>query len=326
MRVGRHLAAGRVGVRTATVLIAIACVGLLAVALARMALDRPPSSGASAPPPRAPSAGAPTGVTPTAATPTPRGPDTSAAPGIGGTPTASAAPSRPVAPKRNVAPLPRRTYPWHTGIVSTTFWVGEIFDPTAPDGSQRISTYDARWFEHYGGCDGVVVAGESRTERRTAAGGWFPTRMTPRENPFYLDVPFDDLNDPVGWESRCRVVPWADDPGYAGRCADRSFSYLKNRWVRLVGPNGATCYGQVQDAGPGEYHDAAYVFEHTDARPANRRYGGSGMDVSPALNGCLGFAELDGDTDRIRWQFVEASEVPRGPWTRLVTTSGVTTD
>ncbi|AKT52716.1 hypothetical protein ADJ73_09505 [Arsenicicoccus sp. oral taxon 190] len=233
--------------------------------------------------------------------------------------------SRPVAP-RVVTPRPRRSYPWHTGVVATTFWVGEIFDPTAPDGSQRISTYDARWLAHYGGCDGVVVAGDCRTERRTAANGWFPTAMTPRENPFYLDVPFDDLNDPTGFATRCRVVPWAGDPGYAGRCTDRAFSYLKNRWVRVVGPHGATCYGQVQDAGPGEYHNADYVFGHADQRPVNRRYGGAGMDVSPALNGCLGFRDLDGSDDRVRWQWAEASEVPPGPWTRLVTTTPVTTD
>ena len=38
------------------------------------------------------------------------------------------------------------------------------------------------------------------------------------------------------------------------------------------------------------------------------------MDVSPALNGCLNFAELDGDSDVVDWQFVEAADVPAGPW------------
>src|SRR5262245_26802443 len=47
-----------------------------------------------------------------------------------------------------------RHYPWHTGIVATTFWVGEVFDPHSPNGSQVISTYDAHWMRHYGGCDG----------------------------------------------------------------------------------------------------------------------------------------------------------------------------
>ena len=64
----------------------------------------------------------------------------------------------------------------------------------------------------------------------------------------------------------------------------------------------------------------------TNARPQNQRYGGAGMDVSPALNGCLGFADLDGDQDVVSWRFVEAGAVPAGPWKRLVTTSGLNND
>ena len=88
-----------------------------------------------------------------------------------------------------------RTYPWHTHIVSTTFWVGEIFDPSAPDGSQVYSTYDSQWERHYGGCDGVVRRGRCETERRLARRQFFPSSMRPRENPFYLDLPFDDLDE-----------------------------------------------------------------------------------------------------------------------------------
>jgi hypothetical protein len=212
----------------------------------------------------------------------------------------------------------------HTSIVATTFWVGEIFDPNAADGSQVYSTYDSAWYRHYGGCDGVIVAQTCDTEKRSAASDFFPHHIDPLQNPFYLDLPFDDVNDPTGFRTRCQVIPWADDPGYAGHCSDTSFSYMKNRWVALTGPNGHTCYGQIEDAGPGDYHDAGYVFGSSNARPENLRYGGAGADVSPALNGCLGFAELDGDTDRVSWRFVDAADVPSGPWTRLVTTSGLT--
>lgn len=215
-----------------------------------------------------------------------------------------------------------RSYPWHTGIVSTTFWVGEVFDPDADDGSQVYSTYDDDWQGSYGGCDGVVQGRLCRTERRTAANGWFPRHMTPRENPFYLDVPYDDVNDRIGLRDRDRVVPWADDPAYRRHRGDEDFSYLKNRWVQLR-KGTRTCYGQVQDAGPGTYHDSRYVFGTGNSRPANKRFNGAGMDVSPALNGCLGFAELDGEGDRISWRFVEAGAVPDGPWRRIVTTSQV---
>lgn len=214
------------------------------------------------------------------------------------------------------------SYPWHTGIVATTFWVGEIFDPSAPDGSQVMSTYDADWMGSYGGCDGVTAGGACRTEPRTAANGYFPQRMTPRENPFYLDLPFDDVNDATAFAQRGQVVPWASQAPYRDRIGDSSFSLMKNRWVRIR-KDDRVCYGQIQDAGPANYHDAGYVFGTGDERPASTKFNGAGMDVSPALNGCLGFADLDGDGDRVDWQFVDDADVPPGPWLTVVTTSGV---
>jgi hypothetical protein len=223
---------------------------------------------------------------------------------------------------REAAQPDGRTYPLHTGIVATTFWVGEVFDPSSPNGSQVISTYDTHWLEHYGGCDGILVAGRCETERRVAANGFLPNHMTPQENPFYLDLPFDDINNAAAFAQRAQVIPWANDPGYAGHARDPGFSYMKNRWVKLI-RDGRTCYGQIEDAGPGVYDDYQYVFGTDDRRPANKLYNGAGLDVSPALTGCLGFAELNGDDNRVDWQFADPADVPAGPWTRLVTTQGV---
>jgi hypothetical protein len=245
--------------------------------------------------------------------------------GCGGEPAARRAPATEPGrdPERETTMLFEESdYPWHTDIVATTFWVGEIFEPAAADGSQRRSAYDKDWMASYGGCDGVVVGGVCDTERRIPANGYFPRNMTPKENPFYLDLPFDDVNDPSAFAMRGQVVPWADQPGYAGRAGDRTFSFMKNRWVRLVRGD-RVCYGQIQDAGPAVYDDAEYVFGDEDARPANTRFNGSGLDVSPALNGCLGFSQLNGSTDRVSWQFLEFEDVPDGPWLTIVTTSGV---
>lgn len=213
-------------------------------------------------------------------------------------------------------------YPWHTNIVATTFWVGEIFDPDEPDGTQMQSAYDSFWLDSYGGCDGRVVERDCQTEARTAANGYWPTRMLPRENPFYLDLPFDDINNRRAFAMRGNVIPWADEPQYAQRETDKTFSFMKNRWVRLK-KGDRVCYGQIQDAGPGEYDDAAYVFGADDARPASQEFNGSGLDVSPALNGCLGFSSLNGAQDLVDWQFVDEENVPGGPWRKLVTTSQV---
>lgn len=221
------------------------------------------------------------------------------------------------------ATLPDTGYPWHTDIVSTTFWVGEIFDAEAPDGSQRISAYDSDWLESYGGCDGVIDDdGRCRTEARTVANDFFPTRMSPRQNPFYLDLPYDDVNDDEAFAARGAVVPWAREARYAARVDDRTVSLMKNRWVALH-RQGRVCYGQIEDAGPGEYRDHAYVFGLDDRRPDNTRFNGAGLDVSPALNGCLGFTDLDGDDDRVDWTFVDDADVPPGPWTKIVTDTPV---
>ena len=280
--------------RRRTLLISLLAIGLTILAVLTIVLSTAPRPGQST---ATPSATRPPG------TPTPGGSPT---------PPVSASPTAPAA----------GAYPWHTGIVSTTFWVGEIFDPIAADGSQVYSTYDSGWMESYGGCDGVRTADDCQTEVRTAANDYFPTQLTPKENPFYLDLPFDDLNDAQAFATREQVVPWAGQAAYAGSAGDDTVSLMKNRWVRIRS-NGQTCYGQIEDAGPGQYHDAAYVFGADDARPANKKFNGAGMDVSPALNGCLRFSDINGENDTVDWQFVEAADVPPGPWTKIVTTSGV---
>lgn len=259
-------------------------------------------------------------------------------------------------PQHNTSSVPTvdpvagaRTYPEHTHVVATTFWVGEVFQNNVSDGSQICSTYDKSWAFHwsgginsglspagtacegssYGGCDGISSHGgrTCETEIRTAENGYFPTRATPAENPFYLDLPFDDLNDPTAFAHRCQIIPWANDPGYKGHCADPHFSYMKNHWVKLIGLSGNVCYGQIEDAGPSHdslYHDSAYVFGSDNMQPIQGKFNNAGADVSPALNSCLGFRELNGETDRISWQFVDDMFVPAGPWRRIVTTSGVT--
>lgn len=224
-----------------------------------------------------------------------------------------------VADDRSPAQRGRR-YPWHTGITATTFWVGEIFDPDADDGSQRISAFDDDWFRRYGGCDGVQTGDDCRTERRRRDNGWFPRAMTPLENPFYLDLPYDDRNVEQNFHERGDVVPWADEEPYRDRVGDRRYSLMKNRWVELR-RGSRRCFGQVEDAGPGEYSDVDYVFGSDDARPRNERYGGAGMDVSPAITGCLGFDDVNGITGGIRWRFVDRVDVPPGPWLRVVTRS-----
>lgn len=249
-----------------------------------------------------------------------------------------------------------RVYPVHTNIVSTMFWVGEQFQATA-DGSQVCSAYDSEWqysFFHMrlgtntapgcngaptGGCDakltnatGKCSSPNATASLRTPANGYTAPAGSPTiyENPFYLDLPYDDYNpsdstDTTGYSRRCQDIPWANDPGFAGKCTNSSFSYMKNRWVKMwVGSK--VCYGQIEDAGPaddgngnGNYADYPYVFGTNDARPYNQSYGGAGADVSPALGSCLGMS-FD-DSINLSWQFVDDVDVPAGPWKTIVTTT-----
>lgn len=255
-----------------------------------------------------------------------------------------------------------RAYPLHTRINATTLWVGELFQDT-PDGSQVCSAYNSNWIYSFfklkkatnckistsgrdTGCDAVLKneAGKCNDTNsigslRTPANGYFPAGLQPiYENPFYLDLPYDDYNptdstDITGWATRCADIPWANDPGYAGKCTNSNFSYMKNRWVKITA-NGKTCYGQNEDAGPADdgngnphYDDRVYVFGANDARPINKSYNSAGMDISPALNACLGGTFNEDLT--ISWQWVEAADVPVGPWTTIVTKTlpeGVTTN
>jgi len=234
-------------------------------------------------------------------------------------PIVSATSASPTPPAGGGAAPPHGAYPLHTRIVATVFWVGEIFDPHAADGSQVLSAYDDAWQAHYGGCDGVVTGGRCETVALSAANGYFPTAMTPRENPFYLDLPYNDFSDDGRHKpNRTQVIPWARglaDPG-------DGVSLMKNRWVQLQRDD-RTCYGQIEDAGPGQYDDVSYVFGADDRRPLNARFNHAGMDVSPALRDCLGFQGLDNDQNTLDWRFIEAQDVPDGPWRRLVTTSPV---
>lgn len=255
-------------------------------------------------------------------------------------------PASTAKPATPIVAISARTYPVHTNITSSTFWVGELYNESLEDGSQVCSTYDGNWAYHWsginkgkvsanaagcagsiiGGCDGIVSGDKCLTEKRTAVNNFFPTSVpTPKENPFYVALPYDDINDSIGFKERCAVIPWANDKGYAGHCTDENFSYMKNRWVKITGPKGAVCYGQIGDSGPSHdnlYHDKNYVFGTNNAQPVQGQWNNAGIDVSPALVGCLGYPEVEGQA-KVSWSFVDDTAVPSGPWKKVVTTSGV---
>ena len=47
------------------------------------------------------------------------------------------------------------------------------------------------------------------------------------------------------------------------------------------------------------------------------------MSVPPST-GAWDSGDINGEDDRVDWRFVEAADVPTGPWRTLITTSQVT--
>ena len=62
--------------------------------------------------------------------------------------------------------------------------------------------------------------------------------------------------------------------------------------------------------------DRAYFGNATN--PRNIFDAKAGLDVSPAISHHLGMV----DNEFTAWRFVDAADVPRGPWTDIVTSSG----
>ncbi len=186
-------------------------------------------------------------------------------------------------------------YPWKASIVTTVFWIGE-----QPGGKNlvpnRTSAWDKQWTKTYGGFDDPNPAHRSN---------YIPVRFTPRQNPFYCALPYNDKAHTGHRPEAPRVVPWFRE-AYQGPAV----STCKDRWVAIRKGN-RIAYAQWEDAGPFRTDHWQYVFGKERPKPNLNK--GAGLDVSPAVRDYLG---LKG-TDVTDWRFVDFSEVPRGPWSTL---------
>ena len=185
-------------------------------------------------------------------------------------------------------------YPWKRGIVTTVFWIGER--PTANNPVPNYkSSWDLRWAKNYGGLDNP-----DPSQRRN----YIPVRFIPRQNPFYVALPYNDVTRGKTKPEARRAIPWFkqafERPGK---------SVLKGRWVAIKRGN-RICYAQWEDCGPFRTDHWQYVFGNQ--RPLPNLNQGAGLDVSPAVRDYLGMHGKD-VTD---WKFVEVRDVPVGPWTK----------
>lgn len=197
-------------------------------------------------------------------------------------------------PESSRAGLPVGKYPWRERIVTTTFWVGEVATRNNPVPNHK-SSWDTQWARNYGGFDNP----DQRARRR---GEFIPVAFVPKQNPFYVALPYNDVTRGRHKPEASRVIPWFNEAfEREGR------SVCKGRWIAIHYKN-RIAYAQWEDCGPFRTDHWQYVFGTERPKPNLNR--GAGLDVSPAVRDYLGMAS----TDVTDWKFVEFSEVPPGPW------------
>ncbi len=197
-----------------------------------------------------------------------------------------------LSPGKNDQPKHIERYPWKTQIITTVFWIGER--PTANNPvPNRSSSWDKNWTQSYGGFD---------NPDRARRAGYIPAAFTPKQNPFYCALPYNDKAHEGHRPEAPQVVPWFKQ-AYQGP----GVSTCKGRWIAIRKAN-RVVYAQWEDAGPFRTDHWQYVFGNERPKPNLNK--GAGLDVSPAVRD---FLQL-GDTDVTDWRFVDFEEVPRGPW------------
>jgi hypothetical protein len=204
-----------------------------------------------------------------------------------------------IAPRTAPPPLPgdeHSLYPWKRGIVTTTFWIGETPTHNNPV-PNSASCWDQHWAANYGGNDAP-----DPTERTS---DYIPASFVPNQNPFYVALPYNDMEHGTHKAEAAEVIPW-----FAQEYKAPGQSVCQHRWIAIRFA-GKVCYAQWEDAGPFRTDHWQYVFGNE--RPRWNLNGGAGLDVSPAVRDFLG---MNG-TDVTDWKFVEFKEVPGGPWARF---------
>ena len=180
---------------------------------------------------------------------------------------------------------------WKRNVVATVFWVGELAGEHNPVPNTQ-SAWDQNWQQNFGGYD--------HPERRD---GWCPEGFTPRLNPFYVALPYNDVaRGGVHRPEASEAIPWFWE-SYRGD----GISVCKDHWV-AIHHGGRVCYAQWEDVGPFEVDHWQYVFGKEAPRP--NRNQSAGIDLSPAVRDFLGLRS----GAVVEWRFVDEHRVPKGPW------------
>jgi hypothetical protein len=206
---------------------------------------------------------------------------------------------RPQPALRPPAQAARVLYPWKTYVTCTIFWIGEQPSQNNPTPNDK-SSWDQNWAGNFGGYDNPEPS--TRIANRSS-GDFRPKAFIPKLNPFYIALPYNDvIGGGMHKPEASRVIPWflrlRPEPGK---------TVCKGRWIQIYFGN-RSCYGQWEDCGPWETNDWEFVFGNKP--PKTTQNGAAGIDLSPSIRDYLGLAS----GKKVHWRFVEAGQVPYGPW------------
>ncbi len=196
-------------------------------------------------------------------------------------------------------PVTRVIYPWKTFVTCTIFWIGEQPGERNPTPNNK-SSWDQQWSSNFGGVD------DPDPDKRVAnltTGDFRPKTFIPKLNPFYVALPYNDVTSSRSHKPEAsRVIPW-----FSRMRPESGQTVCKGRWLQIY-KGGRSCYAQWEDCGPWETDDWEFVFGNKP--PKTTQNGAAGIDLSPAVRDFLSLKS----GEKVHWRFVEAGQVPAGPW------------
>ncbi len=214
-----------------------------------------------------------------------------------------------------VRPVPTSTarilYPWKTRVTCTIFWIGEMPSDRNPTPNCK-SSWDQQWSVNFGGYDDPEP---SKRIANHTTGEFRPKSFVPKLNPFYVALPYNDvINSSIHKPEAARVIPW-----FARMNPEPGKTVCKDRWVQIY--NGSrSCYAQWEDCGPWVTDDWEFVFGTKP--PKTTQNGAAGIDLSPSIRDYLGLSS----GQKVHWRFVEAAQVPYGPWKKYGQDTAIAAD
>ncbi len=119
---------------------------------------------------------------------------------------------------RNSRGIGSSDYTWKLRIATTVFWIGEQASTSNPVSNEK-SAWDSSWISSYGGTDTPV------SEERLK---FAPASFIPRQNPFYVALPYNDVDDHHTKPEAVQVIPW-----YQNSFVRDGQSVCKGRWVAI---------------------------------------------------------------------------------------------